>query len=72
MNAIGAAPRDRSAAVTDTGEQRMRLADRIVLALLLGGVRLLQVLPETFVLRTAALIGRLCYAAMPARRRAGA
>ena len=33
---------------------RMRLADRIVLALLLGGVRLLQALPETFVLRTAA------------------
>jgi lauroyl/myristoyl acyltransferase len=55
-------------AMTDAAEP-LRSADRVVLALLLGGVRLLQALPETFVLRTAALIGRVCYAVMPARRR---
>jgi KDO2-lipid IV(A) lauroyltransferase len=47
----------------------MRLADRILLALLFGGVRLLQSLPETFVLRTAGVIGRACYTVMPSRRR---
>jgi KDO2-lipid IV(A) lauroyltransferase len=57
-----------AAAVADATDQPMRLVDRVVLALLLGGVRLVQALPETFVLRTAALIGRICYAAMPARR----
>jgi lauroyl/myristoyl acyltransferase len=56
------------AAVAGSKEPPLRFVDRVMLALLLGGVRLLQALPETFVLRTAALIGRLCYSLMPARR----
>jgi lauroyl/myristoyl acyltransferase len=58
-----------AAAIADVDDQPMRLRDRIVLTLLLGGVRLLQALPETFVFRAAALIGRLCYFVMPVRRR---
>ncbi len=58
-----------AATAGNADEQPLRLVDRVMLALLLGGVRLLQALPESFVLRTAALIGRICYSAMPARRR---
>ena len=61
--------RDGGGHAGNADEQPLRLVDRVMLALLLGGVRLLQALPESFVLRTAALIGRVCYSAMPARRR---
>lgn len=58
----GAAP------APDVHDQQLGSRDRLLLALLLSAVRVLERLPDGIVYRGAAGIGLLCYLAMPGRR----
>lgn len=58
-----------NAAVTAPAQRRrLRLRDRVVLGVLLGGTRLLQALPDGVVYRVAAGVGTLAWLGMPTRR----